>query len=172
MVNINLQINQNMLTWQTTKTLLSITLANLLTIGGSMQDSTHGSYNIKQEEHILLVDAQGPFNDITAKKYHQDIENYTQKMRGSPWGSLVFYRGNGIFTPDVEQSLIDTTHYRVENGMIAVATVIHDSSYADILQMQLQRIYQSCPIQFNFFSDSNNAKTWLDRFIYEHKQYL
>ncbi len=139
-------------------------------MGVSMQYSPHGSYSIKQEENILMVDAQGPFNDITAKKYHQDIEDYTQKMSGSPWGSLILYRGNGVFTPDVEQSLIDTTHYRVKNGMIAVAAVINDAAYADILQMQLQRIYQSCQIQFNFFSDSNNAKTWLDSFINEHNQ--
>ncbi len=135
-----------------------------------MQHSTNGSYSIKQEENILLVDAQGPFNDITAKKYHQDIEDFTQKMSGSPWGSLILYRGSGVFTPDVEQSLIDTTHYRVKNGMIAVAAVINDTAYADVLQMQLQRIYQSCQIQFHFFSDSSNAKNWLDSFIEEHNQ--
>jgi len=135
-----------------------------------MQNLTHGSYSIEQENNILLVDAQGPFNEITAKKYHQDIENYTQKMSGSAWGSLVLYRGNGVFTPDVEQSLTDTTHYRVENGMVAIAAVINDTAYADILQMQLQRIYQSCQIQFNFFSDSNNAKIWLDSFINEYEQ--
>jgi len=135
-----------------------------------MQDLTHGSYNIEQENNILLVEAQGPFSDITAKQYHQDIESYTQKMTGSPWGSLVLYRGNGIFTPDVEQSLIDTTHYRVKNGMIAIAAVINDTAYADILQMQLHRIYQSCQIQSNFFSDSSNAKIWLDSFINEYDQ--
>jgi len=135
-----------------------------------MQNLTHGSYSIEQENNILLVDAQGPFNEITAKQYHQDIESYTQKMSGSAWGSLVLYRGNGVFTPDIEQSLTDTTHYRIENGMVAIAAVINDSAYADILQMQLQRIYQSCQIQFHFFSDSNNAKIWLDCFINEHNQ--
>ncbi|MCW8833181.1 MAG: hypothetical protein OQK09_02440 [Colwellia sp.] len=133
-----------------------------------MQYSAHGSYSIEQDNNILLVDAQGPFNEVTAKKYHQDIEIYTKKMSNSPWGSLISYKGNGVFTPDAEQSLIETTHYRMENGMIAVAAVINDTAYADILQMQLQRIYQSCQIQFHFFSDSSNAKLWLDNFINEH----
>lgn len=133
-----------------------------------MQYLPHGSYSIEQVNNILLVDAQGPFNEVTAKKYHQDIENYTKKMRNSPWGSLISYRGNGVFTPDAEQSLIETTHYRMKNGMIAVAAVINDTAYADILQMQLQRIYQSCQIQFHFFSDSSNAKLWLDDFIDQH----
>lgn len=135
-----------------------------------MQDTAHGSYSIKQDDNILLVDMQGPFNEITAKQYHQDIETHTQNMRSTPWGSLISYSGKGIFTPDAEQSLIETTHYRTENGMIAIAAVINDTAYADVLQMQLQRIYQSFQIQFHFFSDSTNAKIWLDSFIDEHTQ--
>lgn len=130
-----------------------------------MQYSAHGSYSIEKENNILLVDAQGPFNDITAKKYHQDIEIYTKKMNDRPWASLITYQGNSVFTPDAEQLLIETTHYRIANGMIAIAAVINNTPYADILQMQLQRIYQSCQIQFHFFSDPVNAKVWLDSFI-------
>ena len=89
----------------------------------------------------------------------------TQKMRENPWASLISFKGNGVFTPDTEQSLIETTHYRVENGMVAIAAVIINSAHADTLQMQLQRIYQGCSVQFNFFSDTRNAKIWLDSFI-------
>jgi hypothetical protein len=32
-------------------------------------------------------------------------------------------------------------------------------------QMQLQRIYQDCQIQFHVFSDSDSATTWLNGFI-------
>ncbi len=49
--------------------------------------------------------------------------------------------------------------------MIAIATVISNSPYVDILQMQLQRIYQSCAIKFNFFSNPEHAQNWLDSFI-------
>ena len=135
-----------------------------------MLHPAHGNYNIEQENNILLVDVQGPFNEVTAKQYHQDIESHTQKMGSSPWGSLISFKGKGVFTPDAEQSLIDTTHYRMKNGMIAVAAVINDVAYADILQMQLQRIYQSCQVRFHFFSDSSNAKIWLDSFISSHNQ--
>ena len=130
-----------------------------------MQFSAHGSYHIEQQNNILLIDAQGPFNDVVTEQFHQDIKVITQKMRDTPWASLISFKGNGVFTPEAEQNLIDTTHYRVENGMVAIAAVIIDSAYADILQMQLQRIYQSCYVQFNFFSDTKNAKRWLDSFI-------
>lgn len=130
-----------------------------------MQYFAHGSYSIEQQKNILLIDAQGPFNDVVTERYHEDIKLITKQMRHAPWASLVSFKGNGVFTPDAENNLIETTQYREQNGMIAVAAVILNSAYADILQMQLQRIYQSCNIQFNFFSDTKNAKKWLDSFI-------
>ncbi|WP_114326278.1 hypothetical protein [Candidatus Colwellia aromaticivorans] len=132
-----------------------------------MQYSTHGSYRLEQQNNILLIDIdeQGTFNDVVSKQYHNDIKIITQKMRNNPWASLITFKGNGVFTPETEQNLIETTHYRVENGMVAIAAVIIDSAYADTLQMQLQRIYQGCSVQFYFFSDTKNAKIWLDSFI-------
>ena len=130
-----------------------------------MQYAAHGSYIIEQQNNILLIDAQGPFNDVVTEQYYQDIKLITQQMSHSPWASLISFKGNGVFTPDAEQKLIETTQYRVDNGMVAIAAVILNSPFADILQMQLQRIYQSCCVQFNFFSDAKNAQKWLDSFI-------
>ena len=130
-----------------------------------MQYSAHGSYTIEQQQNILLIDAQGPFNEVTTEQYYQDIKLVTKKMSGSPWASLISFKGNSVITPEAEQKLIETTQYRVDNGMVAVAAVIINSPYADILQMQLQRIYQSCSIQFNFFSDTSHAQKWLNSFI-------
>lgn len=133
--------------------------------GINMQYSAHGRYVIEQQNNILLVDAQGPFNEITAEKYHQDIKKVTEKMSGEPWGSLITFRGNSVFTPDAEQQLRETTLYRQKKGMIGIAVVILNSAYADMQQMQLQRIYHDCQIEFHVFSDSESATTWLNGFI-------
>lgn len=130
-----------------------------------MQNSTHGSYTIEQQNNILLIDAHGPFTEETTEQYYQDIKLVTKQMSSSPWASLVSFTGHSVFAPEAEQKLIETTQYRVDNGMVAVAAVIFNSGYADILQMQLQRIYQGCGIQFNFFSNADHAKNWLDSFI-------
>lgn len=130
-----------------------------------MQNSTHGSYHIEQQNNILVIDAQGPFDDVVSEQYQKDIKKITKKMCKNPWASLISFKGNAVFTPDAEQGLIETTQYRVDNGMVAVAAVILDSAYADTLQMQLQRIYQSSSVQFNFFSDTKNAQRWLESFI-------
>ena len=130
-----------------------------------MENSAHGRYHIEQQDNILLVDAQGPFNEIIAAKHHQDIAKVTEKMSQNPWGSLITFRGNSIFTPDAEQQLRETTIYRQKRGMVAIAVVILNSAYADMQQIQLQRIYQDCQIDFHVFSDSESAKSWLDGYI-------
>jgi len=130
-----------------------------------MQYSAHGRYRIEQQNNVLFVDAQGPFNEITAERYHQDITKITENMSQVPWGSLITFRGNSVFTPDAEGQLKETTLYRQKKGMVAIAVVILNSAYADMQQMQLQRIYQDCQIDFHVFSDSNSAKVWLDGYI-------
>jgi hypothetical protein len=133
--------------------------------GVTMEYSAHGRYVIEQKNNILLIDAHGPFNEVTAKKYHQDIKQLTEQMSDEPWGSLITFRGNSIFTPDAEKQLKETTQYRQKKGMIAIAVVILNSAYADMQQMQLQRIYHHCQIEFHVFSDSESATDWLKGFI-------
>ena len=130
-----------------------------------MEYSAHGRYVIEQQDNILLVDAQGPFNEVTAEQYHHDIKILTEKMTGDPWGSLITFRGNSVFTPEAEQQLRETAQYRQKRGMIAIAVVILNSAYADMQQMQLQRIYHDCKIDFHVFSDSDSASNWLNDFI-------
>ena len=130
-----------------------------------MEYSAHGRYVIEQQDNIIFVDAQGPFNEVTVEKYHQDIKLLTEKMTGEPWGSLITFRGNSVFTPDAELQLRETTQYRQKKGMIAIAVVILNSACVDMQQMQLQRIYHDCQIEFHVFSDSESATSWLNSFI-------
>ncbi|MBU2925906.1 hypothetical protein Q4506_10860 [Colwellia sp. 4_MG-2023] len=130
-----------------------------------MQLPEDGVYTIERQSNILLIDIQGAFNDTVSEQYHQDIKIITEKMSDEPWASLISFQDNSLFTPEAEQKLVETTEYRVDNGMIAIAAVIINSAHADILQMQLQRVYQSCSIQFNFFSDIKPARNWLNSFI-------
>lgn len=130
-----------------------------------MLTAAHRQYKIEQRDNILLVDAHGPFCEVTAKQYHQDIMLLTDSMTNEAWGSLITFRGNSIFTPEAQQQLIDTTRYRQKKGMVAIAVVILNSVNADMQQMQLQQIYHYCQIDFHVFSDTNNAKDWLLNYI-------
>lgn len=130
-----------------------------------MKRSVDGCYIIEQQDNIMLVDALGPFDEAAAEIYHQDIKHVTEQMSGDPWGSLITFRGNSVISPDAEQQLRETTQYRQQKGMIAIAVVILNSAYADVQQMQMQRIYQDCQIEFHVFSDSDCASDWLNGYI-------
>ena len=130
-----------------------------------MKRSVDGCYLIEQQDNIMLVDSFGPFDEAAAEIYHQDIKYVTENMSGDPWGSLVTFRGNSVITPDAEHQLRETTLYRQQKGMIAIAVVILNSAYADVQQMQMQRIYQDCEIEFHVFSDHDSASAWLNAFI-------
>ncbi|TYK67349.1 hypothetical protein [Colwellia echini] len=136
-----------------------------------MKQSVQGCYVIEQQENIMLVDVQGAFDEETAESFHKDIQQLTEKMSGSAWGSLVTFRGNGLITPEAESQLRETTQHRQRKGMIAIAVVILNSSNADIQQMQFQRIYQDCELQFHVFTDSENASNWLNDFVEQESAY-
>lgn len=122
-------------------------------------------YSIESKSNILQVEAFVPFTEEVTEKYIDDMYRACEEFSGQPWGLLISFYGNSVFTPDVEESLIKVNKYRVEQGLIASATVLINSSTADIQQLQLRRIYQACGITFYVFSDIENAKSWLENYL-------
>lgn len=145
--------------------MLIIRVVELSNKGTKMKRTVDGCYIIEQQGNIMLVDSLGPFDESAAEIYHQDIKQATEEMSGDPWGSLITFRGNGVISPDAEHQLRETTQYRQQKGMIAIAVVILNSAYADLQQMQMQRIYQDCQIEFHVFSDRENASDWLNGYV-------
>lgn len=130
---------------------------------------SHESYTIEIEDNILNVNAHGLFDDGATQQYNEDMRVLVHQMQGQPWGSLVTYHGNGIFSPEAEESLTKMTKYRVKFGMVANATVILNNVHADVQQMQLQRIYHPNHIIFHVFSDHISARNWLSHFLQKQK---
>jgi hypothetical protein len=130
-----------------------------------MDLAAHGEYTIEKKGNILFVDAHGPFNDITAQLFAQDMYQTCKFFNGECWASLATYHGNSIYTPEAESTLISITKYRAQFGMIANASIILDSNCSDLQQMQLRRIYQSANMTFHVFSDANSAEKWLVEFM-------
>ena len=135
-----------------------------------MKLAPDGEYKIEAHEKYLVVDAHGPFTDEVSKQYVQDMYDACEQFSGQPWGLLVTFYGNSIFTPEAEESLIEVTKFRTKHGMIANASVILDSQSADLQQMQLRRVYQTCNLTFHVFSNIEAARTWLEDFIEEKSE--
>lgn len=134
-----------------------------------MNLAAHGSYSIKQEGSILIIDAHGPFNEKITEQYQHDITDVMNVLSGSPWASLVTYHGNGIFTPEAEKQIVEITKLRMKHNMVANASVIIDSVHADLQQMQLRRIYNACNLTFHVFSDIRSARNWLEGYLVEQR---
>ncbi|MGB1263296.1 MAG: hypothetical protein ACPG52_10325 [Cognaticolwellia sp.] len=130
-----------------------------------METIEHEKYSIKSQANILQVDAFGPFSDHVTEKYIDDMYGACEHFSGQPWGLLIAFYGNSVFSPEAEEALIKVNKYRVKQGLIANASVLIDSSTADIQQLQLRRIYQACDITFYIFSDIDSAKSWLEEVL-------
>jgi len=135
-----------------------------------MDFSAHGRYNLNFKNNILHIEAEGPFNEKVLEKFHQDTLEMVNKHQNQQWASLVTYKGNGIFTPDAENALIELMKHRSHNGMIANACVLKESIHPDLQQTQLARIYQSAKVRSHFFSEESSAENWLTEYLAENRK--
>lgn len=133
-----------------------------------METIVADNYSIVSRSNILQVEAYGPFNDHVTENYIDDMYTACEQFSGKPWGLLIAFYGNSVFSPEAEAELIKVNKYRVEQGLVANASVLIDSSTADIQQLQLGRIYQACNITFYIFSDLASAKSWLEQYLKCH----
>jgi len=137
-----------------------------------MKLAPHGEYKIEAHENILVVDAHVPFTEEVSQQYIKDMYCACEQFSGEPWGLLVTFYGNSVFSPEAEESLIEVTKFRTKHGMIANASVILESTTADLQQIQLRRIYQTCNLTFHVFSNLDAAKSWLESFIEEKSKVI
>lgn len=133
-----------------------------------MSSSSQGSYTIDVKDNIITVDCYGPFNKEVVAQYSDDIKKSIKDFNEKPWGTIITYYGNGIFTPEAESSIQESARYRAENGMIALAAIIKNSKHADLQHMQLSRIFQETDITFHVFCSMDNASSWIQEFLAEN----
>lgn len=122
-------------------------------------------YRIRRDNNILEVDLSGVFSGDVAEDYQNAVHVHVEELKDNPWASLIVFQGDYILSPESEQQLTELTQYRVKNNMVAIATVFINNKHADIQQMQLTRIYQSCRVNFHMFSSIDMAKRWLNSFL-------
>jgi len=132
-----------------------------------MEIVAKGKYAIESKANILYVEAYGPFNSNITEQYIEDMYAACEQFAGEPWGLLISFYGNSVFSPEAEEALIKVNKYRVKQGLIANASVIINSTTADTQQLQLRRIYQAANVISYVFSDVESANQWLSGFL-EH----
>ena len=68
-----------------------------------MHVAKKGTYHIDIKDNILEVDAHGPFDDDIVEQYNSEVKSIIGNFNKLPWGALVIYHGNVLFSPDFAQ---------------------------------------------------------------------
>lgn len=122
----------------------------------------HGEYKLEIKDGVLIVDATGPFNDEVVISYQNDLETCIRELEDRCWGQVVTLRELSLFTPDAEQSLINSLGLRKARGL-KFSAVVCDSPYS-LVRMQISRIYDGAGILHKFFESESSALSWINEY--------
>lgn len=126
-----------------------------------MKFEQHGIYAVEVKGKVMIVDAQGPFNDELVKSYTQAVKSAVMHLSGEAWGQIIILRGLSLFTPDAEQLLYDVTVWRKEHNLSASAVLMLNTEAKELVRSQISRIYEKASIEYGFYEDIESAMTWL-----------
>lgn len=127
----------------------------------------HGVFTVKPLGQIVFVDAEGPWNQESAKAYRQALFDAIESMAGCPWALLVVLHGQSMMTPEAEQEMVALVKARKEKGMRSVALVCGDTLGRSMIERQFSRIYQAADVQYTFVDDIDDAYAWLGQQGYQ-----
>ena len=63
-----------------------------------MERIVEENYSITSQSNILQVEVFGPFNGHVTEKYIDDMYGACEQFSGQPWGLLISFYGNSVFS--------------------------------------------------------------------------
>jgi len=124
--------------------------------------SKHGYCNISHDENIIVMDAEGPWNDEFFVEMHQKLLGAVEQVDINNYAILVTLIGESIATSD---SLVTHENYVKAGNAKAIA---FNLAYCDtplITEMMFAKIYNNNSLDNKFFNDSASAKLWLKEYL-------
>jgi len=124
--------------------------------------SKHGCCNISHEENIIMMDAEGPWNDEFFVEMHHKLLGVVGQIDINNYAILVTLIGESIATSD---SLITHENHVKSGNAKAIA---FNLAYCDtplITEMMFTKIYNSNNLKNKFFNDTASAKSWLKGYL-------
>lgn len=129
-----------------------------------MEFSAHGEFTLQIKDNILLVDATGPFNEETASQYVSQYQDYI--IRYQPKLQLSQLHGSSIFSPEIEEALVQLHQWSAQRGLRAEAVLLDtDPNERAILTMQAKNIFADIQTTYKLFYSKEEAMTWLHSFL-------
>lgn len=121
----------------------------------------HGGFNIDIDGRIVVIEAEGPFNIELTQSFGPVAADFTERMRGAPWGVLVIANGDFLLTPEAEEAMREAEARYEDGGRRVTAFVIGGAPWSQIVRSQWQRVYAHNARKPEFFDDQDSARAWL-----------
>ncbi len=122
----------------------------------------HGSYVLQVSGNILVIDAEGPWDEVAVNQYKRDIQLCVDRLKGDDWAFLGYLHGASVLPPQAEADLTASAQSRVKQGMKVSALIIKESSVPSLTKDQFERIYAKAKVECAFFEEEAKAMEWLN----------
>lgn len=126
-----------------------------------MRFARHGLFDIKVTEDVMLVDAEGPFNQECIVDYHNAINTCINSFGRRAWKQVINLTDQSLMTPCAEEKLYKSVIDRKGKGLEASAIVIPTLEKSNLVTNQMARIYNKATLRCNFFNTKEAALEWL-----------
>ncbi|MFT6984331.1 MAG: hypothetical protein ACJAT7_000117 [Psychromonas sp.] len=121
----------------------------------------HGTLAFKLEDNILIIEGCGPWNK-EAMVFSVDNANVVKKLcTRDKWGVIVVLKGDPIHTSDAAELLIEYIKYDKQNGRIATALILNDSTCPVLGKRHIAELYDKAGEDYKFFNNIFDAKVWM-----------
>jgi hypothetical protein len=128
-----------------------------------MTFNAHGRFTINAEQNIIIVDAEGPYNDELMNAYKARYKAVMGEVcsQYKEWSQIIFMHNESIMTPEAEAELIELNKIKRKNGLTHSAIVLIDIEHPIVLKAQFKHVCDECNIIVEFFHNKYDAKMWL-----------
>ncbi|GAA5216816.1 hypothetical protein ACFSJ3_13355 [Corallincola platygyrae] len=133
-----------------------------------MKFEAHGQFDFSVKNHVLIVEARGPFNLEAARTFEVGVKKtVTTYLAGVKWAMLARLHGDGIYTPD-SLPLLQSLHlWRIKHGLRRIAIVFaqpESKAISSVIETQFNKVYQASDADIclqRFFDTDQEAQAWL-----------
>lgn len=122
----------------------------------------HGTFEVKVNNGVLLVDATGPFNKELVTKYRRALERCYSELKNTRWHQIIILRQLSLFTPEAADELTKSLKYRKQLQLDRCAVVIK-SEIKNIVKDQMSRCYNKAMVTHEYFDRIEDAQEWVTK---------
>ena len=124
--------------------------------------ATHGQYKISLEGNIVIIEAEGPWNDEFFLNMHHSLAEKVGQLGSDIYALLVVLKGEAVATYDSIE--VHNKYVRAGNTK-AIAISLEFCDTPSTAKDLFQRVYEENKLLHQFFSESASAKEWLLPFV-------